>query len=130
MSYWKRPVLSSTPIVVLCNWVSASNAEIFSHAIKSLKRGTLVGVETAGKVIATNNGPLLDMGTFRHAYIGVFTAEGVDMECKGAVPDVEVDLTPADIAAGRDPQLEAAIKILKEEAAKGKSRGKLKYFPN
>ena len=127
LSYWKRPVLTSTPIVVLCNWETSSNGEIFSHAVKSLKRGPLVGVETAGKVIATNNGPLLDMGTFRSAYIGVFTSEGVDMECKGAVPDVEVDLTPADIAAGKDPQLETAIRILKE--AKRKSRGELIYFP-
>ena len=130
MSYWKRPVLSSTPVVVLCNWSSASNAEIFSHAIKSLKRGTLVGVETAGMVIATVNNPLLDLGTFRRAHIGVFTAEGVDMECKGAVPDVEVDLTPADVAAGRDPQLEAAIGILKAKAAGRKERCELRYFPN
>ena len=130
MSYWSRPVLSSTPIVVLCNWVSASNAEIFSHAIKSLKRGPLVGVESAGKVIATLNGPILDLGTFRHAHIGVFTAEGVDMECKGVEPDVEVDLTPADIAAGKDPQLDKAIDILKEGASKRETRGKLIYFSN
>ena len=36
------------PIVVLCNQNSFSNAEIFSHAIKTLKRGRLVGVPTAG----------------------------------------------------------------------------------
>lgn len=130
LSYWTRPVLTSTPIVVLCNWGSASNAEIFSHAVKSLKRGTLVGTETSGKVIATNNGPLLDLGTYRHAYIGCFTAEGVDMECKGAVPDVEVDLTPADIIAGRDPQLDKAIEILKEKAKGRPQRARLEFFPN
>ena len=36
------------PIVVLCNQNSGSNAEIFSHAIKTLKRGPIVGVPTAG----------------------------------------------------------------------------------
>ena len=41
------------PIVVLCNQNSFSNAEIFSHAIKTLKRGKLVGVPTAGGVIST-----------------------------------------------------------------------------
>ena len=41
------------PIVVLCNQNSGSNAEIFSHAIKTLKRGPLVGVPTAGAVVST-----------------------------------------------------------------------------
>ncbi len=44
------------PIVVLCNQNSGSNAEIFSHAIKTLKRGQLVGVQTAGAVISTGRG--------------------------------------------------------------------------
>ncbi len=41
------------PIIVLCNQNSFSNAEIFSHAIKTLKRGRLVGVPTSGSVIST-----------------------------------------------------------------------------
>ena len=41
------------PIVVLCNQNSYSNAEIFSHAIKGLKRGKLVGVTTAGGVTSS-----------------------------------------------------------------------------
>jgi tricorn protease len=43
------------PIVVLCNQNSYSNAEVFSHAIKTLKRGQLVGVPTAGGVISTGS---------------------------------------------------------------------------
>ena len=43
------------PIVVLCNQNSFSNAEIFSHAIKTLKRGKLVGVPSAGGVISTGD---------------------------------------------------------------------------
>jgi tricorn protease len=43
----------SKPIVVLCNQNSFSNAEIFAHAIKTLKRGKLVGTPTAGGVIST-----------------------------------------------------------------------------
>ena len=35
------------PVVVLCNQNSFSNAEIFSHAVKTLGRGKLVGVPTA-----------------------------------------------------------------------------------
>ena len=52
----------SKPIVVLCNENSFSNAEIFSHAIKTLKRGTLIGVPTGGEVISTPKEKILDQG--------------------------------------------------------------------
>lgn len=128
-SYWGRPVLSKIPLVVLINHECASNAEIFSNAIKELKRGKLVGTETSGKVIATSNGPILDMGTFRHAHIGWFQWDGTDMESVGVKPDVEVDRTPEDIAAGRDPQLDRGIEILKEEIKKKGTRKPLEYAP-
>jgi tricorn protease len=129
LSYWGRPVLSKIPLVVLINHECASNAEIFSNAIKQLKRGKLVGIETSGKVIATSNGPLLDVGTFRHAHIGWFQWDGTDMESVGVKPDVEIDRTPADIVARRDPQLDKGLEILKEEVAKKKNRKPLKYAP-
>ncbi len=115
--YWGRPVWSK-PIVVLCDENTFSNGEIFSHAIKTLKRGKLVGRETGGGVIATTDRPLLDMGTFRDAHKGWFLLDGTDMEHHGAKPDFEVDLTPADVDAGRDPQLDKAIEVLGDEIKK------------
>ena len=112
--YWGRPVWSK-PIVVLCDEGTFSNGEIFSHAIKTLKRGRLVGRQTGGGVIATTDRALLDMGTFRDAQKGWFLLDGTDMENNGAKPDVEVDITPADVDAGRDPQLQAAVKALQED---------------
>ena len=113
-SYWRRPVWAK-PIVVLTDENANSNAEIFSHAIKTLKRGKLVGRETAGNVIATNDRPLLDFGTFRNAHIGWFRLDGTDMEHHGAVPDVPVDILPTDYVAGRDPQLARAVEVLEGE---------------
>ena len=115
--YWTRPVFSK-PIVVVIDENVQSNGEIFSHAIKTLRRGLLVGRQTAGEVIATNDMPLLDYGTFREPYWGWFLPDGTDMESGGAVPDVPVDLTPMDEAAGRDPQLDAAVEVLRGELAK------------
>ena len=48
------------PIVVLCNQNSFSNAEIFSHAVKTLKRGKVVGVPTAGAVISTGGTSVME----------------------------------------------------------------------
>lgn len=129
MSYRGRPPLSNLPAVVLCGHESSSNAEIFSHAFKEFKRGKLVGETTGGKVIATSDVPLLDYGTLRRAHIGWFKMDGKDMENNGAVPDIEIPLTPADTAAGRDPQLEAALDALKGEIAARKPLPPLEYAP-
>src|SRR5262249_6339224 len=53
------------PIVVMCNQNSFSNAEIFSHAIKTLGRGQLVGVPTAGAGISPGAAAGLGVGLFR-----------------------------------------------------------------
>ena len=112
--YWGRPVWSK-PIVVLCNENTGSNGEIFSHAIKTLKRGKLVGRETGGGVIAPYDIALLDLGSFRDARYGWFVRDGTDMEHHGAKPDFEVDDHPADVNKGVDRQLDKAIDVLAEE---------------
>jgi len=111
--YWTRPVFSK-PVVLIVNENVQSNGEIFTHAIKTMKRGVIVGRQTSGSVIATMDYPLLDFGMFRDAFWGWFLPDGSDMENNGVVPDVAVDMTPEDEAAGRDPQLDAAVKVALE----------------
>lgn len=102
------------PMSVLCNQQSFSNAEIFSHAFKTLGRGTLVGEQTFGGVISTGGFSLID-GTFvRLPFRGWFLPDGTDMESNGAIPDIEVIQTPADEATGEDRQLKAAVEELLE----------------
>ena len=115
------------PIVVLCNQNSFSNAEIFAHAIKTLKRGPLVGVTTAGGVISTGAAQIMDVGTLRLPGRGWFLPDtGEDMELNGARPDPAniVWPDPADFARGVDAQLNRAVSVLeadvKAEAARPK----------
>ena len=115
------------PIVVLCNQNSFSNAEIFAHAIKTLKRGPLVGVPTAGGVISTGATTIMDVGTLRLPNRGWFLPEtGEDMELNGAKPEPAniVWPDPADFARGVDAQLARAVNVLetdvKTEAARPK----------
>ncbi|MEI7947097.1 MAG: S41 family peptidase [bacterium] len=117
--YWGRPVWDK-PLVVLCNQNTASNGEIFTHAIKTLKRGKVVGVPTQGAVIATSDIALLDLGTIRLPHRGWFLPDGTDMELNGAQPDVLVWNEPPDLAAKTDRQLEVAIQTLKDEVAAAK----------
>ncbi|MBX3358036.1 MAG: PD40 domain-containing protein [Phycisphaeraceae bacterium] len=108
----------SRPISVLCNENSFSNAEIFSHAIKTTGRGKVVGAPTFGGVISTGAATLIDGTLVRTPFRGWYVAStGVDMENNGAQPDIIVLQTPADEAAGLDPQLEAAVAELLERTA-------------
>jgi tricorn protease len=113
------------PIVVLCNQNSFSNAEIFSHAIKTLKRGRLVGVPTAGGVISTGAATIMDVGTLRLPFRGWFlVGDGSDMELNGAVPDIIVWPQPGEMPHGRDVQLDRAIAALQEDVKAWKARGR------
>jgi len=111
------------PIVVLCNQNSFSNAEIFSHAIKTLERGPLVGVTTAGGVISTGGTSVMDVGFLRLPFRGWFViSTGEDMELKGAEPDVIIWPEPGDWPRGIDTQLDKAIELLDEEVTAWKER--------
>lgn len=112
--YWGYPIWDK-PIVVLCNQNTVSNGEIFTHAIKTLKRGKVVGVPTNGGVIATDSATILDLGTLRLPRWGWFLLDGTDMELHGAIPDLEVWNDLNDTVAGRDAQLERAVKVLLED---------------
>jgi len=102
------------PMNALCNEKSFSNAEIFSHAFKTLERGTLVGEETWGGVISTGGFGLLN-GTFvRLPFRGWYVVGGTDMENQGAVPDIRIEKTPESEVAGDDEQLRAAVDDLLE----------------
>jgi tricorn protease len=103
----------SKPIIVLCNQNSFSNAEIFSHAIKTLGRGKLVGVPTAGGVISTGATTIMDVGTLRLPTRGWYVlSTGEDMELNGAVPHYTVWPEPGQFAAGKDAQVEKAVEVL------------------
>lgn len=104
------------PLIVVCNQNTYSNAEIFAHAIKSLGRGKLVGVTTAGGVISADRDRILDTGTLRIPFRGWFQlGSGEDMEMHGAKPDYVVWPDPADLISGNDPQLKTAVQVLLDE---------------
>lgn len=113
------------PIVLLCNERSFSNAEILSHAIKALGRGRVVGERTAGGVISTGAARLMDGSSVRMPFRAWFLEkDGSDMELNGAMPDLRVQIEPADEEAGRDPQLEAAVQALLEDVAIARQQSK------
>ena len=105
-------------VVVLCNEYSFSDAEVFPSGFKVRKLGTLIGKQTLGFVIAVSPYRLIDGGTIRKTFIGLWEVNGTQLESRGAIPDISVENTPEDELAGRDPQLQKAIAYLLDEIAK------------
>ena len=116
--YGERLPLSSwtKPSIALCNENSYSNAEIFSHAFKTLDIGTLVGMPTFGAVISTGGQRLLDGSFVRMPFRAWYVkATGENMEHGPAVPDVIVENAPDSKAKDEDLQLKKAVEVLLNE---------------
>ena len=109
------------PKVVLQNWRSASNAEMFPAGFRALGLGKVVGTRTMGAVIGTGSYSLIDGSTVRTPGVGVFLGDPgrTNMENFGVKPDVFVENSPEDNLAGRDRQLEAGVR----EVMKGLKSG-------
>lgn len=113
----RLPLASWTkPSIAMCNESSYSNAEIFSHAYKSLGLGSLVGMPTFGAVISTGGKGLLDGSFIRMPFRGWYVkSSGMNMENGPAVPDVLIENAPDDRANNTDTQLKKAVEVLLQQ---------------
>jgi len=104
------------PMVALTNEFAGSDGDIFSHAFKILDLGPLIGKRTWGGVIGIWPRHSLVDGTYttQPEFSYWFEDVGWDVENYGTDPDIEIEITPQDYAAGRDTQLERGLEeILK-----------------
>jgi len=87
---------------------------------RKFKVGTIVGRRTWGGLVGILGFPvLMDGGIVTAPNLAIWTDDkGWIVENEGVPPDVEVEQTPADIIAGRDPQLERAIQIALDDLKK------------
>ncbi|MFD4501728.1 S41 family peptidase [Streptomyces sp. NPDC058457] len=104
------------PVVVVANEFSGSDGDIVNAAIKALAIGPVVGTRTWGGVIGIDSRYRLVDGTLVTQPKYAFWLEGYGwgVENHGVDPDVEVVQTPQDWGAGRDPQLDEAVRIALE----------------
>ena len=129
LNYWKRrgleplatPTFSHTgPKATLINGYSSSGGDAFPYYFKKLGLGPLIGTRTWGGLIGISGNPSLADGgsilasTFRF----MDTDNEWAVENEGVSPDIEVVDRPELVAAGKDPTLEEAVKVLLEELEK------------
>ena len=100
-------------VAVLVSRVSASAAEVFAATMQERRRGTVVGHQTPGYVLSARLRSLPGGGMLEYSDRDLHMAEGRRLEGHGITPDV-VPPPPTldDLRAGRDPDLEAAVRVL------------------
>ena len=109
------------PLTALADEFAGSDGDIVTAAIRTLGLGPVIGTRTWGGVIGIEGMPghsLVDgtrMTVPRFAYW--FSEYGWNVENYGVDPDIEVFISPDDWAAGRDPQLETAVRLTLEALA-------------
>ena len=105
------------PRTMMVNEHAGSGGDILPYMFKKYGVGKLVGKRTWGGTIGSGPVPqLIDGGTINVPHFPIADPDGLwGMEGEGVQPDVVVDLDPKAFAAGRDTQLEAAIKLTLEE---------------
>ena len=99
-------------MVILVNGGSASASEILAGALSEHGIATLVGTKTFGKGSVQELVPVTKDTSLKITIARWLTPNGVSISEKGISPDVEVEISKEDIEAGKDPQMEEAIKLL------------------
>jgi tricorn protease len=104
------------PIVAVADEFSGSDGDMVNAAIQALGIGPVVGTRTWGGVIGIDFRYALVDGTSitQPKYATWMEGYGWGLENHGVDPDLEVVISPQDHAAGRDPQLDAAVDVALE----------------
>lgn len=120
--------LTDRPLVVLVDGGSASASEILAGALQDNDRATLVGTQTFGKGLVQSVHSLSGGAGLAVTIARYRTPNGTDIDHLGITPDVEIELTEADIeriTADRellgtpaDPQYAAALRSLQDAIAR------------
>lgn len=106
------------PKVLLADESAGSGGDLLPWMFQKLKLGPVVGTRTWGGLVGILGFPvLMDGGTITAPNLAIWNEDGYVVENVGVPPDVEVEQTPADVIAGRDPQLEKALEIVMKELA-------------
>ena len=100
------------PKVMVINESAGSGGDALPYYFRMRKLGPLVGTRTWGALVGTTGVPAtIDGGGITAPNLAFYDLQGKwSVENEGVAPDIEVEYTPAEVNAGRDPQLERAVK--------------------
>ena len=112
---WASPGASIYgPKVMIVNEMAGSGGDALPWYFRKQKIGPLVGKRTWGGLVGIGGYPqLIDGGSVTSPRWAIYGLDGQwEVENVGVAPDIEVDLDPAAVRQGHDPQLEKAVEVV------------------
>jgi carboxyl-terminal processing protease len=103
------------PVAVLIDEVSGSASEMFAGGMQSIGRVRVFGTTSVGGVLPASMDRLPNGDVLYHAFADFTTPDGVKLEGRGVIPDEPIPLSRAELLAGRDVPLEAALRWIASE---------------
>ena len=115
------------PKVMIINEYAGSGGDALPYYFRFRKIGPLIGKTTWGGLVGHHGGVgLIDGGFISSPNLAFYDIEGNwAVENEGVPPDIEVEMTPALVIQGHDPQLERAV----EEALKLLEKNPVTHTP-
>ena len=112
------------PKAMIIDETAGSGGDLLPWMFRKFGVGPLIGKRTWGGLVGILGFPvLMDGGNITAPNLAIWTEEeGWIVENEGVAPDLEVEQTPADVIAGRDPQLEKAIEVVLAELKKNPTK--------
>ena len=110
--YYPQANAFTGPVVILTDHGSGSTSELFAAGLQESGRAKVVGDTSAGMVLPSMFEKLPTGYLFQYAFADFRTTRDILLEGRGVRPDVEVPQTRAALLAGRDAQLDAAVKLI------------------
>lgn len=102
-------------MVILVDRGSASASEILAGALRYWDIAKLVGVHTFGKGSVQELVDITPETALKITVARWLAPDGIQIPLEGIAPDVEVKVSDDDLKAGKDPQMDKAIEILKAQ---------------
>lgn len=104
--------LAATPMVILVDHGSQSYAEVFPAALQAAGRAQVVGSRTAGNTETIFAHDFDDGSRLWLAGEGFRLPSGVNLEGRGVIPDVEIDVDWMLFSEQSDPNIKKALELL------------------
>jgi tricorn protease len=101
---------------MLIDETAGSGGDLLPWMFRKFKLGKLVGKRTWGGLVGTLGFPvLMDGAVVTAPNLAIWTEDGWIVENVGVPPDIEIEQTPAEVIAWRDPKLEKPIQVVMDE---------------
>jgi carboxyl-terminal processing protease len=97
------------PVAILVDGLTGSASECFAGGMQSLGRARVFGQTSMGQALPAFFYGLPNGDVMIHATGDFVTADGTRLEGRGVIPDEAIALGRADLLAGRDRTMEAAL---------------------